>query len=222
MKFACAARKEWLLAPQINGGRRHRLLQGITFDEIVRRISSDMSIAHKREQPKKYPGCHRIVISLTLDPKTVDLFHNSRCGYRAQYYQSIKAGDYANQWAVQQLISPLKELLNAHPIRTCQWDWVEKSLTDSGAKLWVHQGRWIRDKKLTDRNLCVKRWMEPINFDDQEIKDELEKKQLFSRLTPAHEYRVVIKGGWLHPTGKIPEQLLKPRRSRDLHILGFT
>jgi hypothetical protein len=144
----------------------------------------------------------------------VDLFHNSVAGYRAQYYRSVKVGKAANKHAIQQLGPRVMELLSREFKRTCPPWWVEKSLRHSEAKLWVHQGHWLRSPRRSDRNLMVKRWLGS--------NPAKKRRQLWATLTPGKEMRIDLKGAPLTLAGKPLTQSLKSRRSFDIHRVGYT
>ena len=56
LPFACVPRDEWILGKRIVGERRQRLLQGVGFEEIVRRIAKEASLSsYKPGQSDDYP-----------------------------------------------------------------------------------------------------------------------------------------------------------------------
>lgn len=68
--------------------------------------------------------------------------------------------------------------------------------------------------KKFDRNLMVKRWLKA-NPKDR-------KRLLWTTLTPATEVRIDLKGAPLTLEGKPLSASLKPRRSIDIHEVGYT
>lgn len=207
--------KEWCLGDAIRGRRRQQLLYGPGFASIVGHIAKQATIlTHKRTRIKKYPGYYRVDITLLLDGKTVDLFHNSSAGYRAQYYRSAMVGKLANDYALSKLMPRVVKLLaNVHK-ETCPLWWVKKSLQGPEAKLWIHQGKWLRSPKKSDRGLMVNRWLKP--------NSTKVKRRLWATLTPATEVRIDLKGTPLTLTGKPLRDRLKKRRSLDIHKTGYT
>lgn len=147
-----------------------------------------------------------------------DQFHNSKCGYRAQYFHSICNGEAANAYTLLTLAPRIKQLLTGHEKRTCPWWWVEKSLLDGEAKVWIHQGAWLRQRRNSDRNLHVPRWRAKCGSSDSSCR----KKALWGSLTPADEPNLDIKGGFLDLQGTPLGNSLKPSRSTDIHNYGFT
>jgi hypothetical protein len=144
----------------------------------------------------------------------VDLFHNAATGYRAQYYQSVRTGEAANRYAVHQLAARAIALLGGAQKRTCPLWWVERSLLHREAKVWIHQGPWLRLARRSDRNLRVKRWLSsnPRN----------RKRRVWASLTPASETRIDLKGAPLTLDGRRFAKSVKRNRSKDIHGVGYT
>lgn len=109
------------------------------------------------------------------------------------------------------------ELLRGKEKRGCSWSWMEKSLLDPTAKVWIHQGHWLRANARRERNLSVKRWLRAQADDDRERR----KRARWATLTPSSELCLELKGGFLSLSGK-PVGFFKQTRSRDLRELGFT
>jgi hypothetical protein len=215
LNFAWISPKEWCLGDAIHGRRRQQLLHGPGFASIVHHIAKRATIfTHKRTRIDDYPGYYRADITLRVDAKMVDLFHNSATGYRAQYYRSARAGKVANGYALRKLGPRVIELLDKVHKQTCPLWWVEKSLQHPEARLWIHQGQWLRSGKKSDRNLMVKRWLRANPADG--------KRLLWATLTPAAEVRIDLKGAPLTLAGKPLSASLKPRRSMDIYEVGYT
>lgn len=144
----------------------------------------------------------------------VDLFHNSAAGYRAQYYHDPGNGEAANSYAVHQMVPRILQLLKGAEKGTCKPAWVQQSLLHPDAKLWIHQGPWLRHPRLIDKNLLVKRWL-------AYAWSELHKRN-WARLTPEDEPRIDLKGGPATLDGHSYEGRLKPGRSEQISRGGFT
>ena len=218
--FVCVSKDKWVLTRRIYGARRYRLLQGTSFKEIVQCIVRKAKLKDYKRSKLQRNGAnsaiaYRVEIILKIDSKTIDLFHNSRCGYRAQFYKSVPTGKRANRCLIQKIMPRLKSLLKK-PKRTCPWDWTKKSLLHRDAKVWIHQGSWIRLRRKKDRNICVKRWMKnrscPFN----------NKKILYGMLSPQNEILIDLKGGYIDLQGKPSGQNPKINRDQDIHRFGFT
>src|ERR1051326_7050118 len=129
IKFVHVSSQQWLLRDEIAPERGRRLLHGPTFQEIVSQIIKGSTISnHKRAALRCCPGYFRVEVTLEMSASIVDLFHSSAGGYRAQYFHSVKNGEAANEYAVQQLVPRVVELLNGRQKRTCALWWVERSL----------------------------------------------------------------------------------------------
>ena len=182
---------------------------------IVRSIAKQASVlTHKRKGIRDFRGYYRAEVTLQMPAQTVDLFHNSAAGYRAQYYSSAETGEKANEYAVRQLFKRVMQILNGKHKRTCPPWWMEKSLLHPKAKIWIHQGRWLLIARLSERNLFVKRWL-----DSNPTK---KKRRLWATLTPMNETRIDLKGAPLTLTGRNLNKRLKRKRSQDIYAVGYT
>jgi len=163
--FKSISTDKWVLSNRIGKSRLQRLTSEVPFEDIVEQILKRAVVSdHKCEPYCKDPAYSRVVVTLTMDSKIVDLFHNSVCGYRAQYYYSAKNGERANRYATKLLAQRATELLSGKNKRTCPLWAVKMSLSDIHAKVWIHQGPWLRLKPYIDRNLIVKRWADKEKF----------------------------------------------------------
>lgn len=219
-RFVCISQREWRLSDKLDGGRRKRLLSGPPLEEIVELMANSATVSsHKRERCRSYPQYYRVVIALKIDSEIVDLFHNSACGYRSQYYRSVKHRQRANDYAVKTLVPRIVQLLTGHAKRTCPLCWVRKSLSNVDAKLWIHQGCWLRCARHGDRILQVKRWLAKQHPCQDPSR---RKKARWSSLTPKEESQIDFKGAFLTLDGKPLGRSLKPTRGKDIHECGFT
>lgn len=208
---------EWRLQQEVERARIQRLSHGPDFYEIVRSVRAFRCIArYKRTKLKDLAGFYRIELCLEMDADVVDLFHNGSAGYRAQYYASPELGDRANEYLLQELVPRICETVTSARRRTCPAEWVEKSLRAAGAKLWVHQGLWLRHLARSDRGLHIDRWLR-YQWDSRQ-----RHKRYWSQLTPSTETKIVVKGTPLTLDGGVAARALKPHRSRDIHVRGYT
>jgi len=193
-------------------------LPSLGYERIIRRVAREVNIAaHRRERGKRKANCFRACVKLKCRAETISLFHSSRSGYRAQYYSSVTGGEQANRFALAVLVPRVGELLRGKEKRGCSWSWMEKSLLDPTAKIWIHQGPWLRANARRDRSLFVKRWL---RAQADKHKDR-RKKARWAMLTPSSEACLELKGGFVSLSG-MPVGFFKETRSRDLHELGFT
>ncbi len=210
--------REWCLAGPLPRGRKLALLNGPAFVEIVRRVRMIAKL-HRcwRQRSSSRHGGYRACVRIVVPKSTVDLFHNSASGYRAQYHRDPALGERANAYALKFLTPRIKELLRGNEKGTCPWWWVERSLLDRSAKIWIHQGRWLRQARHAHRYLRVERWVRH----EASPKSKRRKVARWAALIPNHEECLDIKGGFLTLEGE-PVGSLKPNRSRDIHDYGFT
>jgi hypothetical protein len=208
----------WNLSRQLTSRRRSRLLLAPDYEQVVGGLTSQMSLAKvAREKSRDAPGYFRAVVTIRVRATALDIFYNGASGYRAQYFHAAELGTLANRFAIDRLLPAIIPLIAAANKRTCKVEWVEKSFRDSDAKLWPHQGTWLRCAQRADQNLLVERWLARQNDPDKKSR----KRAKRSMLTPTNERLLELKGGFLSRTGK-SLGTFKPTRSQDIHELGFT
>lgn len=215
--FACISKDSWSLASGIDHRRRLRLLHGSTFEKIVGCIAETTTLSLCKREKLDSRRLYRVVIILKMNSAMVDLFYNSAYGYRAQYYHNVKNGERANNYAIKKLTPRIKELLTGRGKLTCPWWWVERSLSSPDAKLWIHQGRWLRTARRSDRNIYT--WRNRLHISPS---TSGKKKLVRGSLCPKDETQIVVKGGFLTLAGAPNKKKLKPHRGKDIHDFGFT
>ncbi len=218
MRFAVVSEDIWQLSAKIGPGRRKRLLE-TPFEEIVQRIVREARLGgHGRQGIKKHPSSKRVLLNLETSAEAIDLFHNGAGGYRAQFLIGVSQGIIANRFVIDALLNRLECLCKANPTRGCTWDFVERSLCDRDAKVWIYQGIWFRQCRLLDRHLFVERWRR----NGEEMVLRRRRIPTWAKLTPSSETRLQLKGGCLdeaHRTIGVPT---KSGRSEELHCFGYT
>src|SRR5262249_42100670 len=211
-KFVHLSRRVWRLDGRMS------TLASPGYEQILKRLANEaMVAAHRRERAKHRRKYYRAHVTVKCSAEAISLFHNGRSGYRAQYYSSLTRGEFANRFALTLLIPRIRELLKGNEKRTCPWWWMEKSLLDPAAKIWIHQGQWLRLGSRSDQNLIVMRWLRTQDTQNHSRR----KKARWSMLTPAGENCLELMGGFLSLTGASLGSL-KKTRSKDLYELGFT
>ncbi len=124
------------------------------YERIIHRVAREVDVAgYRRQRAQRKAKCFRACVKLKCGAETISLFHNSRSGYRAQYYSSVASGEKANRFALAVLVPRIGELLRGKEKRGCSWPWMEKSLLDAAAKIWIHQGAWLRANARRERRL---------------------------------------------------------------------
>jgi hypothetical protein len=218
MHFKVVSEDTWRFSGRVRGGRRKKLLK-TPFEDIVERIEKEALLgSHYREPIRRHPGSHRIVLKLVMSAEALDLFHNGAGGYRAQFLAGALEGIAAKRFVIGVLLRRLERLGNARLAGECTWDFLERSLCDPDAKVWIHQGTWFRQSRLLDRNLVVERWCR----NGEEMVLRKGRMPIWAKLTPSCETRLELKGGCLDATNKTIGVQLKPHRSCELHCLGYT
>jgi hypothetical protein len=156
-------------------------------------------------------------VTVTSDSDLVDLFHNGVDGYRAQYLRGEKEGDLANELMLDLLRSKLiAAWTQPAPFGA---DWMRQSIGE-GAKVWVHQGRWVLGWKRRPIRveLAVDDWLTHQADSDEKIRTKVKLGALCPR-----SFEVDVKGIFLSPEG-VPCKPPKPlnERARQIHMYGFT
>lgn len=107
--------------------RQNLFSDGLCFEELVEPVLRGIvGIELKRERCLKNASYFRASVILELrDTEVVQLFHNSRYGYRAQYYSDAKLGEEANRFWVKMATPRIIDWLYAHPKRSCRPSWIE-------------------------------------------------------------------------------------------------
>jgi hypothetical protein len=209
---------EWQFVDDMPRAQRERLTGRLVYEDIVARLVREARLAYyRRERARAQAEFFRVHVTLAVNASTVDLFHSAPAGYRAQYYRDPALGDEANAFALRQLAPRIVELVKDNPKQTCRLPWIERSLLDRDAKIWIHQGLWLRHARREDRQLAVARWIEA----QESSRANRRKKAIWASLTPARETMIDVKGGFIALSG---DRLgtLKRTRAREIHEVGFT
>ena len=215
--FSRVSPADWRITETMAPRRREALLTGPSFTEIIEEVVGAAELLyHARERCRSDKNYFRFVAIIKCAGSHVDLFHNSASGYRAQYYAAESIGISANVYAVQHLCRQLFDLLGSHRKRTCPLPWINASVSAADAKVWIHQGPWLRANRHADRLLQVERWAEA------HAPDECAKRRArWSRLTPGAEDRLDLKGGFVTLDGA-SLGTLKPYRAPNIYKHGYT
>lgn len=210
---------EWVLSQGVGGARLRRLLCAPEFPKVVRRLLSGARVQGVvRERLGSARDCARVVVCLAVGREILDLFHNSSSGYRAQYYRGPACGDAANDFVLEMLGAQVPALLRSLPGWEAAIEWAQASMRAPGAKVWIHQGLWLRHAKREDRVLRVPRWQTPRSECPRCCK-----LAQWGMLAPAPMGvgLLELKGGFLDKDGRAVGTK-KPQRALELHSLGFT
>lgn len=218
MAFGIVPESDWQLCDQIGTDRKRRLLN-TPFDKILLRMVAEAKLDDYKPDPNDHaPNLHRALFELRLPSEVVDLFHNGAGGYRAQYYIGVHEGENANRYAVDKMRGALKRLRVMHHRPDCDQDFIEASLSDPGAKIWVHEGAWLSDNKPDDRKLVVDRWEQNASKGIWDHRFE----PSWAQLTPNNETGLDIKGGWIDENFASVPSANKPHRSQEIRDFGYT
>lgn len=213
--------EEWVFDPSVQGPRRKALLDGRGYDRIVSELLESLAVETIQYLPLRKGDLEkRAVVKLRARPEAIDQFHNSSCGYRAQYYTSQELGERANRAAVEALSRACLSVVGSTAISSIPSSLLAKSLSQPATKTWIHQGSWLISARREARVLHVHRWQLALNSSDKHLR----KLARWASLAPSNESGLILKGGFLSPAGEPILGIGKPagNRSSTLHLTGFT
>ena len=215
-EFGCVPENEWVLSSTIGGARRSRLLHSPPFERIVAGLLHNAQVAKVVYQraPNSQPG-HRCTVVLEVEPQILDVFFNSASGYRAQYFLNPVQGNRANRLVID---IALPRIARAVDDRHADRKFVESSLEHRWAKVWIHQGLWLRRAKREHRVLLVPTWQREFASEDKHRR----KLSRWGALAPNSESRLLLKGGYVLSSRELAVGKPPSRRARELHDFGFT
>jgi hypothetical protein len=217
-KFARVSERDWVIDKRVGSRRIRRIKHAANFEGVVSRLVRGARVEHLCRE--RASGCHsafRLIVRFRVRPESLDQFFNSSVGYRAQYFASSKLGERANRFTVKEFFP--KVIAEGKRRKRPKKDFIEMSLKHPDCKVWPHQGEWLRRARCEDRVLLVPRWQAELTSGDK----ARQKLALWGSLAPAHETRLLLKGGFVQSTGRIGSIGKAPsNRSKQLHELGFT
>lgn len=183
---------------------------------VVALANSAQLVAYRREPCKAFPGHYRLSATFRCSRSLLKLFHSGPTGYRAQFYASPAHGERADHLARNVFALLFLEHSRANLKRSCRGKWLAASLCSPSAKVWIHQGAWIRPPRVSDRLLEVDRWCNFLPRTEPQAK-----RKIFATLIPRSEDRIDLKGGFVTLDG-IVLRPLKADRAGDIHRQGYT
>jgi hypothetical protein len=154
----------WVLSDSIAPERRAILSAPPSFVETVAALRKHASIhSCKRARPNRSrtPWPKRVVVVLAFPEgeQWVDVFHNSASGVRAQCLHNVGLGREALAYARDVLRSRAIELLGNRSLTRALRDFAHISLCNDSAKVWIHQGLWVRHARAEARDLRIATWV---------------------------------------------------------------
>lgn len=222
-QFCKISKKKWSLE-NIHGARLRRLQEPPSFKDIIFKIKKKAKVSSCKPEfcdKKGFKNYQRYVIELEIDEILVDLFHNSRTGYRAQYFYSEEQGEVANKYALEELIgSPFSRFLDISYKKDSETKLkILDSITHPNSKIWIHQGPWMHPKHgmKIHRNLHVSKWKAHLTDTNSIIVNKVR----LGILTPDDEIGLTIIGEFLDSNGNVPS-FVRKNRPREINLYGFT
>jgi hypothetical protein len=222
-RFARVDADVWRLDQSVEPERRRCLLHAPPFEGLVDAMMSDAKLeAIQWERvPKKdgqrEPG-RRFIIKVRVRPGRLDRFFNSSSGYRAQFLVGVRLGGRADRYVRDAAMRELASQLEAYYGPVYPKELVERSIAHPRAKVWIHQGLWLRCARRTDRVLRIAAWQGGLESDV----DDRRKKARWGMLAPHTESLLLLKGAYFHEGRPLKGRKDPADRARELHELGFT
>jgi hypothetical protein len=130
----------------------------------------------------------------------------------------VELGETANRLALDELSPRVVPLIQSHGMKPLRSSILDRSLQHPAAKIWIHQGLWLRHARREDRVLRVACWHFQLNSQDKRRR----KLARWACLAPQHEASIVLKGGFVFPNGQPWLGPPDKQRSEELHLCGFT
>ena len=98
---------KWDLSPDLDATRLKELRNPPSFEDIVKRIRTEMEVLCCHSDTAEISGFERVIYCIRVSQPSFDLLFNSGKGYRAAYYLSPHEGLQANDYIIRSLLSGL-------------------------------------------------------------------------------------------------------------------
>ena len=212
----------WVLSDSISSQRRALLSAPPPFKETVGALRDHAAIhSCKRARPNRSPTSwpKRVVVVLAFPggERWVDIFHNSASGVRAQCLHSVPLGCQALNYARDVLRSRAIELLEDRGLTRALRDFSHISLGADSAKVWIHQGTWVRHARADVHDLRIAKW------DNCVPNNESEAKLLrYGSKAPERPALIDVLGGLYDEIGAAKPGKPPLHRPEQIHRFGFT
>ena len=218
-RFAIAPSSQWVLASGLQSERRAWLLRGASFERsVIELLASCSRLSLHRQRAKGGPGA-RCVVNLQVCSARLDRFFSSSCGYRAQYLVAPSEAHLADLYVIESVLRLALANLALRPHRFVDSAFLEASLSHPWAKVWPHQGLWVRQARHCDRVLLVPQWQHQLRITNLSRRRKL---AIWGSLAPSGEQVLQVKGGFVRTGENLCLGKSQSERAKELHELGFT
>lgn len=214
---------------------RSRLLQQqqLSFAEIVHRIVAEMvNISfHPATGSKEAKGKVRAEFFFNVREETLDLFFNSSCGIRAQYYLDPQKGAEGNRLAIEGVEDKLFAGGTHLQQQLMTLEQIKKSLKYGSAKIWICEDTSTLDQKGRDQEqivaLEVPRWLECMqqvlaSWDANQSPCPSNKSRALLGVQAPTGTRMKVLGAWIDGNNQEFVVPSKVGRSLEIHRYGFS
>lgn len=197
--------------------RVERLLKGLPGEEVISQIATEANKAVRdcrlfvRWNPvcNDNPGCERIEAVIPIAPELLDIFFNSRSGYRAQYLHSAQVGDAFNRAVVTALLPHIEFAVSATSELGVSPQRVMASASGRHSKVWITND-WAAVSGL-DPALMVPQWCRVADEGGSGLRAPVD-----------HCEGIDFKGTWLAPESAPWLPASKQGRACSIHRTGWT
>ncbi len=210
---------------QLSLDRRAYLDDGLSFEEIVAGLFTEMQVTCATIQPYRTPAAseprdaRQVVFVFSTSKEACDLLYNAADGLRARYWQSPDHGFEATRHLIDRLLPALISFVDHNPpipigrVTSMTSRDIQASLEAPSAKVWPRERDDDDNLLFVEHQLVVPRWLENEQYASIN-------KGMWRRTPNGGELE--IKGAILGKDGTeyLPEG--KRDRSYQIHRFGFT
>ena len=198
----------WNFSPdKVSAERIEYLKKEIEFEEIIERICNEMQVEdYKPDDPpirEELQGCKRPIFKVRVYKKTFDIFFNSPCGYRGQYFMDPTLGLEKNKQLIHKIAGKLMDSAkNKRTNPNITEDELRISLYSNSAKIWIDENYCNFGINIIEE-IINPRWLEhakkayPLLKDNPDV---YEKRAIWGLRAPEGAI-FDIKGGWIDDYG---------------------
>lgn len=194
--------ENWQFSSGIDAVRLEYFSKEIAFDEIIQRICDELKVVNYDVDPSysdELLGCKRPVFKISVSKKTFDIFFNSPCGYRGQYFLNPDMGLKKNNQLIHSIsVSLIDYATNIHPAIDMTHAEIYSSLHLGSAKIWIDEDYCDFGTNLMEE-IINPIWSKHAERAHQLIKDNpdiYEKRAIWGLRAPIGTI-IDIKGGWI-------------------------
>lgn len=200
----------------------------IEFKEIANCIYEQMEIVDYDVEDDPFSdelkNCKRSFFKIRVQKTTFDMFFNSPCGYRGQYYMSPLLGVEINRLLIRKITEKLIQnvKLRYADLKTTDEE-LNTSLSAKSPKIWVDEDHCDFGLNLVEE-IINPRWLQYAKEAYPLVKnnpDKFKKRAIWGLRAPEGTI-LDVKGGWIDSYGNEHVPKSKEHRAEDICNYGFS